>query len=146
MARYVVPCPACHHVQHFLDKPTFRASCDQCDADLHACLTCRFYAPNAADACREPSAERVEHADRANWCEYWQPGDTAAAQASDADAKAKLAALFGDAPAAPGASALDPVAAAKAKLERAFQGGGPAPGGPSAADAAKAKLDALFKK
>lgn len=82
-----------------------RAECPACHAELHACRMCRHYAPGKAKQCMEPMAEAVGDKTRANFCAWFQPalrtGDRAG---GDRDA---LAALFGDAPAAPAAKTLD---------------------------------------
>lgn len=134
MARFDVACPECASVSTFDGHLPFREECEKCSADLHVCLTCRFYDKYASDECRETTADPVARKDRRNLCEYWKPvvtdGDAAL---SDADiAKAKLAALFGQNPNAP--SAVSP------------GDDGPGSAAPSEADAARAKLDALFKK
>jgi predicted RNA-binding Zn-ribbon protein involved in translation (DUF1610 family) len=74
-----------------------RDACPRCGVDLRACRHCRFYAPAAAGACREPLAERVADATRANFCDYFALADPAAAApvADDAtEARAALARLF----------------------------------------------------
>lgn len=68
----------CYSCGKSIDPQTaigFRDECASCGADLHVCLNCEFYDPNAADECREPSAERVQEKDRSNFCEYFQPSD-----------------------------------------------------------------------
>jgi hypothetical protein len=126
-----VVCPQCRTVSSFSDIVPFRAECDACSADLHVCLSCRFYDRYVENECREDEAELVPKKDRANLCEYYKP----------------LAIGAGDA-------AVDEAAKAKAKLEALFGGVKPAAApsptrpGPSssAADEAKRKLEELFKK
>ena len=93
-----VTCPQCDNRVEFANKLSFRAECDACAADVHVCLSCRFYDPYADNQCREPVAEPVAKKDRSNLCEYWKPPEPADAPDRDAtqDAKAKLAALFGE--------------------------------------------------
>lgn len=77
------------------------AACPACHADLHVCRLCAFYDPGVADRCREPVAEPVQDKARANFCGYFQPRPAAhAVPASDParEAKARLDALFGNAP------------------------------------------------
>lgn len=139
----VVRCPSCQASQSFGDIVPFRAECERCSADLHVCLNCRFYDRYVENQCREDAADPVANKDRRNLCEYWKPvgiGDGAADAA--AAAKAKLAALFGEAPpattpASPSSStpisgapagaeadgkALDPAEEAKRKLAALFGG------------------------
>jgi len=51
----------------------FRDTCPKCAADLHACIQCLHHDPAAYNSCREPSAERVADAERANRCEWFAP-------------------------------------------------------------------------
>lgn len=52
----------------------FRDECPGCGADLHVCRNCAQHDPGAYNACREPSAERVSDAERANRCDWFAPG------------------------------------------------------------------------
>ncbi len=129
-----VACPACARPHQFSDLVPFRAECEACAADLHVCVTCKFHDRSVENECREDQAEFVSVKDRRNLCEYWKARvvDDGAADPA-AEAKRKLAALFGEGPASP--SAPSPSA--------------PSPSSPSsssAADEAKRKLEALFKK
>lgn len=96
MARLEVSCPSCKKVHAFSDLVPFRAECDQCSADLHVCIACRFYDRYVENECREDSADPVSKKDRANLCEYFKPlalGDKSATSAVD-EAKRKLEELF----------------------------------------------------
>ncbi len=53
----------------------FRETCDRCGADLHVCRNCRHHDPSAYNECRESSAERVSDRERANRCDYFEPGE-----------------------------------------------------------------------
>ncbi len=79
-----------------LDRPGRRDACPRCGADLHACAQCRFYAPGSYNDCREPRAERVLDKERANFCDWFEPGDGPPSPGDDprARAKAQLDALF----------------------------------------------------
>jgi hypothetical protein len=134
-----------------LDEPIPReATCDQCGRDLRACLQCRHYDPNYNNACRETMADPVVDKDRRNFCEYFSFssaafGSRAAESARAADARAKLAGLFGgagDAAATP--TDESPVDAARRKLESLFGGG--VKDAKTREDEARRKLDGLFKK
>lgn len=59
------------------ERVGFRDSCPRCGADLHACRNCEFWDASAYNECREPQAERVTERDRANRCDYFQPGGRA---------------------------------------------------------------------
>ncbi len=103
-----------------------REECPACHTDLHVCRMCEFYDTSVAKSCREPVADEVRDKERANFCGYfkaipdaYRPGDSGEAD----EAKAKLAALFGDDEAAKDATAS---------------------GSKSEADAAREKLEQLF--
>ena len=76
------------------ERVGFRASCDGCGADLHVCRNCRHHDPAAYNECREPNAERVGERDRANRCDYFLPGERAAAASASERSKQDLDALF----------------------------------------------------
>jgi hypothetical protein len=76
------------------ERVGFRDACEACRSDLHVCRNCRHHDPSVYNECREPNAERVGDRDRANRCDYFSPGERAAADAPGASAKAKLDALF----------------------------------------------------
>ena len=101
-----------------------REECPHCTADLHVCRMCEFYDTSYAKSCREPVADEVRDKERANFCGYFKPLPDAFQQrdGSEADeAKAKLAALFGDAQPEGGSGGTDSEAeAAKKKLEKLF--------------------------
>ena len=73
------------------DRIGFSDRCEQCDADLHVCLNCRFHDPSAHNECRESSAERVRDRDRANRCDYFSPGDREGGAAGSARETARSA-------------------------------------------------------
>jgi len=86
-----------------LDGPVGRRrTCPECDGDLHTCLNCRHHDESAPHQCREPHAEQVVEKDASNACDLFQMGDGASRRRGDqgAAARAQLASLFGDAPAA----------------------------------------------
>ena len=127
MSSLLVRCPACKTEATFAGIVPFRAECEKCSADLHVCITCRFYDRYVENECREDQADPVAVKDRRNLCEYWKPlviGEGADDEA--ARAKAKLAAAFG--------------------LKLPASSSQSAPSATSVADEAKRKLEALFKK
>lgn len=75
-----------------------RADCLACHAELHVCRMCRHYDTSKAKQCRERAAEEVSEKRRANFCDWFQPRAKVQPKASDTatDARAKLAALFGE--------------------------------------------------
>lgn len=46
-------------------------TCQHCGWDLHTCRNCRYYDPQAYNACRETQAERVLDKERANFCDFF---------------------------------------------------------------------------
>jgi hypothetical protein len=93
-------CYGCGSALH-LDGPVGRrATCPECDAELHACVNCRHFDESAAHQCREPHAEPVVEKESANACDLFQLGDGAARRrgGKGEEARARLAALFGEAP------------------------------------------------
>lgn len=72
--------------------------CRSCRAELHVCRMCEFYDTSVAKHCREPVADEVKDKQRANFCDYFQPTQSAyrPGDMSAADrARAELEALFG---------------------------------------------------
>ncbi|CAN0468055.1 unnamed protein product, partial [Scytosiphon promiscuus] len=75
--------------------------CSTCNADLHACISCKNYAPSQSDGCNEERADFVLDKDKANFCDYFKVNPRAYTKADDAAAraaKAGLAELFGEQP------------------------------------------------
>lgn len=67
----------CYHCGETLKYPErigLREECGKCRNDVHVCKNCAFYDVTAYNECREPQAEVVREKDRANHCEYFQPG------------------------------------------------------------------------
>lgn len=77
-----------------------REECAQCSADQHVCKMCKEF--DGRGDCNEPRAEQVSDPEKANFCDYFSPsGETFAVTGNQKaqDAKAQLAALFGEQPA-----------------------------------------------
>jgi hypothetical protein len=103
-----------------LSEPIPReSSCESCRHDYHACRQCRHYDPSRHNQCRETEADMVEDKLRRNFCEFFAfnpvPYRAGAGAGREADARAKLAGLFGGAP--PAERTKD----ARAKLEGLFK-------------------------
>lgn len=76
-----------------------RDQCPSCAADMHVCRMCRYYDPAVPRQCREDGAEDVKEKERSNFCDWFQPAMgvfDASRAAAVADARQKLAAMFGD--------------------------------------------------
>ncbi len=73
--------------------------CSTCNADLHACISCKNYAPQLSDSCSEGRAESVLDNEKANFCDFFKVNPKAYIKKDDAAAaaaKASLAELFGE--------------------------------------------------
>lgn len=88
-----VICFHCKKSVSVADKVGFRAECD-CGTDLHVCKNCEFYDPKVYNECRETSADVIREKERANYCEYFQPGNKVAADKKKEDLLAAANALF----------------------------------------------------
>lgn len=81
------------------DLKVLRVSeCSSCGRDLHACVQCRHYDPNAHNKCREPQAEWVTDRERRNFCEYFvlsSAGRAGGAGDRSRSARSSLDKLFG---------------------------------------------------
>jgi len=64
-------CHACKNELTVCRTVGRRDVCPLCGADLHCCLNCGFYEPNASKQCREPVVELVKDKGRANFCDYF---------------------------------------------------------------------------
>jgi hypothetical protein len=53
--------------------------CAHCHSDLKVCLNCRFFDPGANNQCAEPQAEWCPEKEKANFCEFFEFRETAAA-------------------------------------------------------------------
>lgn len=93
--KITLKCFHCGTELDFIDRVGIRESCTKCNADAHVCKNCRFYDPKVYNECSEPSAEPVREKDRANMCDYFEPGSGAggAAKTKD-DLRAAAEALF----------------------------------------------------
>jgi hypothetical protein len=86
MAQIEVVCHKCSEKMTFQERVPLREECPKCREDVHVCKNCAFYDPKAYNECREPQAEVVMEKDRANRCEYFQPGKGGKASGPGKDA------------------------------------------------------------
>lgn len=88
----------CHHCGAEIrpvERIGRRDACLRCRADLHCCLNCRFYEPQADNQCREPQAERQVDKTVGNFCEYFSFRSGRSAEPAKVDAaRARLDAIF----------------------------------------------------
>lgn len=90
------------------DEPIPRDSeCEGCRTDLRCCRNCRHYDPRMNNQCRETQADPVVEKTRRNFCEYFYFSREAFAGGGtggrEAEARAKLEAMFGGPRSAPDA-------------------------------------------
>jgi hypothetical protein len=75
-------------------KIAFRATCPHCDADLHTCTNCRYFAPGKPNDCAVPGTDFVRDREAANFCEEFKQ-KTDSPPRPEADKK-KFNSLFKD--------------------------------------------------
>jgi hypothetical protein len=95
VSRYTVLCHACQSTTQTDSLFSFRLCCQQCDADLHVCYTCKFYEAYADNQCKENAAEYIADKTKNNLCDYWRPREKQEDN-TQVDALAKLKAAFGE--------------------------------------------------
>ena len=70
----MLQCWKCHKVVSELPiKVGFRAQCQHCEADLHVCMGCRYYAPGKPNDCAVPGTEWIKDREAMNFCEEFTP-------------------------------------------------------------------------
>ena len=93
-------CYRCGHSLEVLPLPLGRRDeCPGCTADLHVCRMCRMYDRREPTGCTEEDALEVTEKERANFCDYFKPSDSAydaSFSAGEQKAKGDLTALLGD--------------------------------------------------
>ena len=78
--------------------------CINCNADLHACITCKNFNLSVSNGCNEERADLIVEKEKANFCEYFYPNTAAYQKENNTEAeaaRAKLAELFGEEPPKP---------------------------------------------
>lgn len=73
--------------------------CSTCNADLHACISCKNYAAKDSNGCSEGRADLVLDKEKANFCDFFKVNPKAFHKKDDSatrQAKESLAQLFGD--------------------------------------------------
>jgi len=72
---------------------SFRASCDHCFHDQHACLNCKYYSPSKPNSCELLSTENIKEKDKRNFCEDFSLKHQSDDKEKNFD---KIKELFGD--------------------------------------------------
>jgi hypothetical protein len=125
--RKTLVCYRCGSSLESLSPPLARLDlCPECGVELHVCRMCTHYAPSQPDACDEEDAPEFTNKTSANFCDYFEPDPDVYdgnEQRADAEARAKLDALFG-----------------------AGADGVPGESGKSTADEMRDQAESLFKK
>lgn len=91
-------CHSCGVLQETTPPLSRRDTCNNCMADLKACLNCIFFDPNSANECLESEAEQERDKERGNSCEYFKAQTKNSAQQHEGqttDALKSLEKLFG---------------------------------------------------
>jgi hypothetical protein len=104
-------------------------TCPNCSAYLHSCRNCRFWSKSAHNECIENQGEFIRDREAGNFCGFFQfriMGEDTSAEVNAA--RSKLESLFGKSPEKPTISFGTPEPVQ------------------SPEDAARARLEALFKK
>lgn len=103
-----------------------REECSCCGADQHVCKMCTEF--DGFRGCNEPRAEDVSDREKANFCDFFRPSGKQFNKTSnqkEQQAKAKLAALFGEPTGEPDENTeaqLTPAEIAEKKLRDLFGG------------------------
>lgn len=125
--------------------------CPSCRVHLHVCRMCVHYAPSKPKQCAEDDALEVRDKRSANFCDYFAPNPRAFASgeiAAENQARAQLAALFGEGAQKPGAAsrAGEPRAPAEPSRDASSQSSSEPSGDASPEELARRQAEALFKK
>jgi len=88
-------CVFCQKEVEVIDRVGVRDDCPHCDESLHCCLQCQFYDEKSFHECHEKVDNRVEHKDKANYCDLFKFGRDAAVKTADKDKiKSEMDKLF----------------------------------------------------
>lgn len=88
--------PRCYQCKTELKEHDYgrQDSCPKCGFDTRVCKNCMYFDESRYNECKETIADRVVNKEKANYCDYFKPGDPHSAD-SKADALRKAAeALF----------------------------------------------------
>lgn len=70
-------------------------SCPKCNFSTHVCMNCEHFDKSKYNECTEPVADRVVDKEKANFCDYFKPGNVISGGISAAEkARAAAEALF----------------------------------------------------
>lgn len=76
--QHAIACFRCGASLSALSLPFSRRDvCPDCGVELHVCRMCLHFDPAAPYECREDDAEHVKEKELANFCEWFQPSETA---------------------------------------------------------------------
>lgn len=89
-------CFQCHGPLKFSGPVGRREECPKCRADVHVCKNCANWDPKSYNECKEPTAERIQEKERANYCDQFAPrtGDQSSPADKSAALRAAAEALF----------------------------------------------------
>ncbi len=90
----------CYNCGEEFEVKVYRnTECYSCGKDAKVCLNCKFYSPGSHWDCSESIREAVREKDRANFCDFFEPGSNykgSAGENKEKDAKKAFDSLFGD--------------------------------------------------
>lgn len=66
-------CHKCNQIHDFINKVSFRSTCDKCGTDLHTCKNCKYHYPGKPNDCTVLTALFVRDKERYNFCEDFCP-------------------------------------------------------------------------
>ncbi|MCX7026297.1 MAG: hypothetical protein NT061_02135 [Spirochaetes bacterium] len=64
-------CYFCGEIVSLDRVPGFGETCPTCGKDMHVCLMCSFYSPQARWACHETIETQVLEKDKRNYCDFF---------------------------------------------------------------------------
>jgi len=100
----IISCFRCGESLEKLSLPLSRRDeCPSCMVNVHVCRMCIYFDTNVPRQCLEDGAEEVLDKVKVNFCDWFKPSTTAfdpVMSARESQAKASLASLFSDEPAA----------------------------------------------
>lgn len=87
----------CYFCGAELETPVYRSSeCPSCGRDAKICLNCEFYSESSHWECRESIKDPVRDKDKANYCDYFRPGNSNKGEQENKEALDAFNKLFGD--------------------------------------------------
>ena len=80
-------------------QPAIKETCPKCNAYLHCCLNCRFYAPHAHNKCQIPTTDWVADRSGPAFCDeftFKETGNVRVQGSNEKTARDEFNTLFGE--------------------------------------------------